>query len=422
MTTTIATNAVYDETLAAAEEPAAPEQPFRALLAIVGERTSDGRLMQDFALRQPPLTLYGQLENLPGHDGAPIVGRIDYGIAEGDEMWAYGVLDAGSDVGVETIRLIRGGFLRGISVDAAAETVEYDEETQTAVFSGVEVGAATIVGFPAFRDTQIELLDELPAPSGEPVPIIAAGVVVSPLAPPPAAMFRNPNLDRRRGLHVEPDGRVWGHIYGWGECHIGSPEGRCVAVPRGSTSRGMFAGLDGRGVLTDDGETATTGPICLAADHAGLQASWVAAKDHYANTAVAVADVACGEDAYGIWVAGMVRPGTSPELVQALRASAPSGDWRPVGGRLELVAILAVNMPGFPALAARIEDGRVLALVASGGRPEGGCSCSTGGGDVEATVARQLAPVLKELRTLTAPARAEAASAIEADLLGSEAR
>jgi hypothetical protein len=36
-----------------------------------------------------------------------------------------------------------------------------------------------------------------------------------------------------------------------------------------------------------------------------------------------------------------------------------SGDWRRIGGNLELMAVLAVNLPGFPVL-------RTKALVASG--------------------------------------------------------
>jgi hypothetical protein len=51
-----------------------------------------------------------------------------------------------------------------------------------------------------------------------------------------------------------------------------------------------------------------------------------------------------------------------------------SGDWRPINGHLELVGLLAVNVPGFPvprqrALAASVGDEgeyETLALVAAG--------------------------------------------------------
>src|SRR5699024_6608649 len=44
-----------------------------------------------------------------------------------------------------------------------------------------------------------------------------------------------------------------------------------------------------------------------------------------------------------------------------------SGDWRTIGGNLELVAALAVNTPGFPIVAsgATDDENRPLALVAS---------------------------------------------------------
>jgi hypothetical protein len=82
-----------------------------------------------------------------------------------------------------------------------------------------------------------------------------------------------------------------------------------------------------------------------------------------------MADVAAGEDAFGIWVAGALRPDATPEQVRALRASAPSGDWRPIGGRLELVAVCQVNVPGFPVARACVASGSLTALVAAGARP-----------------------------------------------------
>jgi predicted component of type VI protein secretion system len=59
-------------------------------------------------------------------------------------------------------------------------------------------------------------------------------------------------------------------------------------------------------------------------------------------------DVACGEDEHGIWVHGAVRPDATPEQIRTLMASPPSGDWRNIGGNLELIGVLAVNIPGFP--------------------------------------------------------------------------
>jgi len=53
-------------------------------------------------------------------------------------------------------------------------------------------------------------------------------------------------------------------------------------------------------------------------------------------------------------------------MIRAARASAPSGDWRPIKGSLELVAVCQVNVPGFPIARARVASGQVMALVAAG--------------------------------------------------------
>jgi hypothetical protein len=108
------------------------------------------------------------------------------------------------------------------------------------------------------------------------------------------------------------------------------------------------------------------GQLTLAGGHAGLEASAEEAVRHYDDTASAFADVHAGEDAYGIWVSGALRPGTTPEQIRAARASAPSGDWRPIKGALELVAVCQVNVPGFPIARARVASGQVMALVAAG--------------------------------------------------------
>jgi hypothetical protein len=107
------------------------------------------------------------------------------------------------------------------------------------------------------------------------------------------------------------------------------------------------------------------GHITLGTGHANLTAKASDAAAHYDNTGSCVADVRVGEDEYGIWVAGAARPDADLDV---LRAASLSGDWRRVNGELELVAALAVNVPGFPiprtqtAVAASAQ----IALVAAG--------------------------------------------------------
>ena len=91
-----------------------------------------------------------------------------------------------------------------------------------------------------------------------------------------------------------------------------------------------------------------------------------------------MADVAVGNDAHGIWVAGSVRPGADPLRVYELQAAGQvSGDWRRIGGQLRLVGLLAVNVPGFPvpkmrarvASAAPGEAEKTVKALVAAGRP-----------------------------------------------------
>jgi hypothetical protein len=142
-------------------------------------------------------------------------------------------------------------------------------------------------------------------------------------------------------------------------CRLGSARA-------GASVGGFLRVLRGQ-VETDTGEMIDTGPLSMGGGHAGLGGDLTAAISHYDDVSSAVADVAVGEDAHGIWMAGALRPTVTPEQVRTLRASSVSGDWRPMGRHLALVAVLAVNVPGFsvprPQLAA---SGEPVALVAAG--------------------------------------------------------
>lgn len=90
------------------------------------------------------------------------------------------------------------------------------------------------------------------------------------------------------------------------------------------------------------------------------------AVGHYDNTASSVIDVSAGEDNFGIWIAGALRPDVTPSQLRSMRASGISGDWRPINGRLELVRACFVNTPGFMTTRALVSSGQVQSLVAAG--------------------------------------------------------
>lgn len=179
---------------------------------------------------------------------------------------------------------------------------------------------------------------------------------------PPGEWFQDPGFDGPTPMVVTDDGRIMGHIATWDTDHVGLPPG--TKPPHSATDYSLFK----TGVLrTDTGEDVHVGQLTLAGGHAPLNASAADAVKHYDDTASAVADITVGEDQHGIWVSGGLRPDVSDEKIRALRASAPSGDWRPAGtGSLELVAVCQVNTPGFPVARAMVASGEITALVAAG--------------------------------------------------------
>jgi hypothetical protein len=189
---------------------------------------------------------------------------------------------------------------------------------------------------------------------------------------PPVSAFTDPGLDEPTPLTlVEQDGyiEVYAHLATWGTCHT-SFSGQCVTPPRSNTDYSYFnvgaaRALDGEQVRTVAVGHITMGP----GGHASMSANAAEAAAHYDNVNTVVADVAAGEDAHGIWVHGVVRRGVSEAELETLRSSPLSGDWRKVGSSLELVAALAVNVPGFPVPRARVAAGAPESLVAAGAVP-----------------------------------------------------
>jgi hypothetical protein len=164
----------------------------------------------------------------------------------------------------------------------------------------------------------------------------------------PADWFRDPGFEGPHPFTVTDEGRVFGHVATWDVCHIGIGDA-CVTAPHSEMNYAYF--LTGE-VFTDAGAV-PVGQITLGGGHADLRKGVRAALAHYDETGSAAADVTVGEDEFGIWVAGALREGLSAKQIRELRGAALSGDWRGVRMRngepqLEMVAALAVNVPGFP--------------------------------------------------------------------------
>lgn len=207
-------------------------------------------------------------------------------------------------------------------------------------------------------------MEEVPMP----ITLVDDPDTLTAAAPPvkaPAAWFEDPQLPRPTRLRVEEDGRVYGHVAAWNSCHRGIGNA-CILPPRSASGYAQFRTGT---TLTADGILRKVGHLTYGGPHADLTASAADAVGHYADAGTSYAYVNAGEDAWGIWVAGVMAPGTGELEAQQLRAHPLSGDWRRIDGSLELVAALAVNTPGYPVPEpqyALTASGEQTVLVAAG--------------------------------------------------------
>lgn len=355
----------------------------------VGVPTGDSRKFQVNSIthRDLPLPLLWQEKTDAGHAGSVVVGRIDsIEITESGAGNVRGVFDT-SPYAREVERMVRAKFLRGVSADLdkfsateePGEQLSSDSDENKKVIKNKEliieearIMGVTVVAMPAFQEATIVVEDEL---AEDTVNDIVDGVyedgkleesmnaMIASAAPltPPREWFQRYNTNEPMPISVDDDGRVYGYLALWKSDHIGYSRGQ--KPPRSMSNYKYFrSGV----VRTDDGTDVTVGNLTLVGGHASMKASAAEAVKHYDDTNSAVADVVAGEDQFGIWVAGALRPTVTPEQIRAIRASGISGDWRPINGSLELVAACFVNVPGFPTTRAMVASGQITALVAAG--------------------------------------------------------
>jgi len=385
------------------------------VIGIEGRITGDGRQIEDNALMwdDGPLPFFHVRQDQGyGHAGKLTVGHIlTIERRPGGLIWGTGTVDLGCEESIECARLIGNGLQTGVSMDldsvsfeirvrmelleeeqqvedegpatAAADNPVDDEGRVTViaindgdevmVTTGARVRGATSVGEPAFAEATIALTDDdwedrITAATAALESGAAPSMLAASAAPvePPAAWFSDPQLDGPTPMVITDDGRVYGHLAEWGTCHTGFP-GQCITPPTSPSSYSYF--LTGA-LRTAEGTEVRVGQITLDTSHAPRNASAAAAMAHYDNTGLAVCDITVGEDAYGIWFSGGLRPGVTPEQIRVLRASPVSGDWRTFrrGGGLELMAALSVNVQGFPVPRPQglVAAGQMQSLVAAG--------------------------------------------------------
>jgi hypothetical protein len=381
-----------------AEEPEMIQTPvtlydWEGVLIVEGIASGDGRKIAENALtwRELPLPLMLQTANASGHDGAVIAGSIHEIERQGQNIVGRGFFDSGS-AGVEAHRLLKEGTMRGVSADIDSVMVEFltadggAVDAEDMLFGGVDalevlvagrLMGATLTPFPAFQEAFVTVLigDEVeidvalvasgskaegdvwrvPSPLGawlsgegnaeEGLAALVASAAASVEVPanPPMDWFLPGDMTGIEPFTVHPDGRCYGLVAAWGSCHIGFAD-RCVPVPKSGCAYKHFRN---KNVLTAEGTLVASGPIYMDTVHPNLRLVASDSQAFYADTGCAVADVALYENEFGIVAAGALRPGLSAEQVRRFRGSDVSPDWRQLGGRLEVVGLLSVNVSGF---------------------------------------------------------------------------
>jgi hypothetical protein len=279
-------------------------------------------------------------------------------------------------------------------------------------YTRLRIRGVTACAVAAFTGAYLELdgegaAEDEPAPEEEAETVTAAALLRTMSAPPRFA-FELPEPEP--GMHddgdlygmpvqellvTQPDGglgvpvtfterewgwQVFGHAARWGQCHIGYLD-ECVTAP---PSNAAYAHYHVGAVECADGSSVSTGALTANCDHAAAHLLAPEARDHYAHSGMAFADVRATNGELGVWISGALRPSINDDQLRVLRASSLSGDWRRIGADLEFVAALAVNVPGFPiarefvtasglsmpraslAASAHVDNGQVMSLVASG--------------------------------------------------------
>ncbi|AWN04644.1 virion structural protein [Microbacterium phage Squash] len=182
-----------------------------------------------------------------------------------------------------------------------------------------------------------------------PVPLAvmasASGLDVSTVYP--ASAFEAPQEGRAFAMQIDKQARtIRGYAAQWGTCHIGIA-GVCQEPPESATDYSYFRkGL----VDTDQGEQ-RVGLITYGIGHASEYASAAAATAHYDQTSAVRCYINIGQDAHGIWYAGVFVPWATEADMDEMRAiGRVSGDWRNWSGRAndyEMVGLVCVNTDGF---------------------------------------------------------------------------
>lgn len=366
------------------ETTVAQYRTFSAVLAVIGIETDDGRIFAsdiDLKYRDMPLPLLWQKQSDMGHYNSFTVGVIESASVQGTDVIGTGYLlntPEADEAATQIEHKVTGpsvdlGDVSWILTDENGDEIDWDDlwdNPDMKVLETITAGkllGATLVSIPAFGQTSITLGAE--EERGDDTEEIVAALVASVaerFAEPkhPAGHFADPEFSGPTMPHMTADGRIMGHLAVFNQCHVGIQD-RCVMAPKSQTNYAWFHTAPP--VATNEGGKVPVGRLTVGGGHAPDSLGVGPTVAHYDDAGTCFALVHVGEDEHGIWFSGVPAPGATGEQI-AKGLSAPlSGDWRRVGGNLELVAALSVNTPGFPLVASGATNAHdePLSLVAS---------------------------------------------------------
>lgn len=326
-----------------------------------------------------------------GHFGAELVGFFSE-ITEADGTIHAAGRFYDTELGATARDMLKDGRSFGISVDPGEATQveedfvceEFDDDGWCVAgeyslnFLVYEIIGATMTAMQGFPNAAIKMATGVQASAQVALARRIAGQIAA-TAGTPAAEIDTPARPARDAMMMAPpvlgqpfrggeladeflidqgDGSlaipltieapyVFGHVARWGACHTGDPWGAGVcAGPEPSLS--SYAYFHTGHVLCDDGSDVPTGVLTVGPEHAPAAMAPFAAADYYASAANGWADVHAVDDDFGIFVCGVLRPNLTELDLRVLRALSLSGDWRSIGGNMEMIGALAVNGPGLP--------------------------------------------------------------------------
>lgn len=336
------------------------------VVAVEGVDTGDGRHFTAGAFKWeggPWPLVFDQTEM---DHTAPTIGTISEIERRPDGViWARGNLSDSNDPTTQLLVLRAAELLEegavGISVayDDLPEDEQFPPEEGVWTVSSARIRHVAIVDVPAFAQARMALVA-----SADPTWFSDPKFGNGTLNPKDSGdderlVWQEPERPEEEGqfgcpLTITDDGHIFGHVALWGRCHVGFP-GTCVRPPKEPAAyKGFLTGERLRGI--------PTGPLVMKTRHAPVHLEAGAATIHYDHTGYAGGDITLGPDAYGIWASGAVRSDATEQDIEIMRASALSGDWRPIGGRHRLVGVLAVNAPGFRVARAIAASGALITI------------------------------------------------------------